>query len=151
MSAPQKGDLGARVRELREVRGWSQAELAAKLPDVKQQSIDQLESGKVARPRFLPELATALNVSTQWLLTGEDAKTVQMEATDVDVGLLRQVIAVVEKEIAEGDLKLSHEDKARFVTGIYELTKLEEDRSNKRLEQVASNIIHYERFLKNQG
>ena len=45
--AAAKNHLGDRVRKLREEKGWSQSELAAHLPGVRQQSIDQLERGAV--------------------------------------------------------------------------------------------------------
>lgn len=71
MSKNERLGLGGRVRLLREKHGWSQQKLAAMIPGVRQQSIDQLEQGKVARPRFLPSLAQALGVPEKWLLTGK--------------------------------------------------------------------------------
>ncbi|MEQ8507422.1 MAG: helix-turn-helix transcriptional regulator [Rhodospirillaceae bacterium] len=62
--------LGARVRQCRLALSWSQAELANKI-GVKQQSVDQLESGKVSRPRYIVELAETLNVPMDWLRHGK--------------------------------------------------------------------------------
>ncbi|MGB1876236.1 MAG: XRE family transcriptional regulator [Rhodospirillaceae bacterium] len=62
--------LGARVRQCRLALSWSQAELASRI-GVKQQSIDQLESGKVSRPRYIVELAESLNVPMDWLRHGK--------------------------------------------------------------------------------
>jgi len=62
--------LGARVRQCRLALSWSQADLASRI-DVKQQSIDQLESGKVRRPRYIVELSEALNVPLDWLRHGK--------------------------------------------------------------------------------
>ncbi len=62
--------LGARVRQCRLALNWSQAELARRL-NVKQQSIDQLESGKVTSPRYVIELAEALSVPLEWLRHGK--------------------------------------------------------------------------------
>ncbi|MDG2243376.1 MAG: S24 family peptidase [Rhodospirillaceae bacterium] len=62
--------LGARVRQCRLALSWSQAELAGRI-GVKQQSIDQLESGKVSRPRYIVELAESLNVPMHWLRHGK--------------------------------------------------------------------------------
>lgn len=62
--------LGARVRQCRLALSWSQAELADRI-GVKQQSIDQLESGKVSRPRYIVELAESLNVPMDWLRHGK--------------------------------------------------------------------------------
>jgi len=49
---------------------WSQAELARRI-GVKQQSIDQLESGKVMLPRYIVELSEALNLPLEWLRHGK--------------------------------------------------------------------------------
>ncbi len=62
--------LGARVRQCRLALTWSQAELARRI-GVKQQSIDQLESGKVQRPRYVVELSETLNVPLEWLRHGK--------------------------------------------------------------------------------
>ena len=62
--------LGARVRQCRLALAWSQAELARRI-GIKQQSIDQLESGKVSRPRYIVELSEALNVPLEWIRHGK--------------------------------------------------------------------------------
>ena len=62
--------LGARVRQCRLALSWSQADLADRI-GVKQQSVDQLESGKVSRPRYIVELSEALNVPLDWLRHGK--------------------------------------------------------------------------------
>ncbi len=62
--------LGARVRQCRLALNWSQAELARRL-NIKQQSIDQLEAGKVKSPRYVIELATTLGVPLEWLRHGK--------------------------------------------------------------------------------
>ena len=61
--------LGSRVRQHRLSLRWSQAELARRL-NIKQQSIDQLESGKVKTPRYIVELAETLGVPLDWLRLG---------------------------------------------------------------------------------
>jgi len=68
--------IADRVRRLREARGWDQSELARRVSSIASrkvaaQSIQQLEAGDVSRPRYLPELATALGTSLEYLLTGE--------------------------------------------------------------------------------
>ncbi|MCE9941869.1 XRE family transcriptional regulator [Serratia quinivorans] len=63
-------NIGERVKFKRESLELTQAELAAKV-GTSQQSIEQLESGKTKRPRYLPELASALEVSLEWLLHGK--------------------------------------------------------------------------------
>ena len=69
-------DLAERVSKAREARGWSQAELARRVSArrrahgkgaVRQQSVNQLEQGGVDAPRYLVELAEALEVDVAWL------------------------------------------------------------------------------------
>lgn len=61
--------IAERVKLRRVELGWTQAELAIRAK-TSQQAIQQLEDGKTKRPRYLPELATALGCSLSWLLTG---------------------------------------------------------------------------------
>jgi len=63
-------DINTRVRQRRIEMGLSQADLAQAV-GVKQQNIQQLEDGTVSRPRYMHELANALNVDLGWLLTGQ--------------------------------------------------------------------------------
>ena len=64
--------LGKRVARAREERQpkMSQEDLA-KAAGLSQQAVQQLETGKVQRPRFLVEIAEALGVELQWLRTGK--------------------------------------------------------------------------------
>lgn len=64
--------IAARVLSKRTELGLTQTELAEKAGTT-QQAIVQLESGKTKRPRYLPELAKALNCDIQWLLDGTGA------------------------------------------------------------------------------
>ncbi|MBE8596825.1 helix-turn-helix domain-containing protein [Xenorhabdus sp. BG5] len=61
--------ISERVRNRRVELNLTQVELAA-LAGVKQQSIQQLESGATKRPRFLLELSKALKCSLEWLQDG---------------------------------------------------------------------------------
>lgn len=72
--------LGQRVAWARERLELSQEELARKA-GVSQSTIGNIEAGIRARPRQLLELAKALNVTQEWLLTGTDtdALTVMQE------------------------------------------------------------------------
>lgn len=65
-------DIGHRVKELRETRGWSLGQLAA-YSKVSTAYISRLEAGLVPRPSamMLNRLAGALGVSLTYLLTGE--------------------------------------------------------------------------------
>jgi phage repressor protein C with HTH and peptisase S24 domain len=62
--------IAERVVKRRQQLGLSQSALARRL-NVKPQSIQQLEAGQVARPRYLLELARALEVDAEWLVSGQ--------------------------------------------------------------------------------
>jgi transcriptional regulator with XRE-family HTH domain len=67
--------LGKRVREQRNARGWSQADLARRVSailrrPVSQVAIHHIESRGNVNPRFVVELAQALGVSLSWLREG---------------------------------------------------------------------------------
>lgn len=150
----RKSGLGARVRQLREERGWSQNDLAAQLPGVKQQSVDQLENGKVGRPRFLPELATVLRTSVQWLLTGDGQPNVKKgHASDatIDAELLRDVMIAVEKVLTQNNTKMDEKHRAEMIAVLYDMMRNEEKATAEKMQQAASNIISYSKFLKRGG
>ena len=58
--------LSERLLYIRRVKGLSQAELA-KLANTSQQAIQQAESGKAKSPRYLVDLALALEIPQGWL------------------------------------------------------------------------------------
>jgi transcriptional regulator with XRE-family HTH domain len=148
-SQATKINMGDRVRQLREERGWSQSELASYLPGVHQQSIDQLERGRVRRPRFLPELAQALGTQVQWLLTGEGGKILpnRKKTGDIDAKLLQDVFIAVEHVLGQGGKNSDLKQKVKLICALYELMCQEESRTAEKLNQVASNIVSYEQFL----
>lgn len=64
-------DIGNRITELRKRLAWTQEELAEKA-DSTPQFVSYAESEKRAmRPEYLLKLSKALNVSADYLLTGE--------------------------------------------------------------------------------
>lgn len=64
-------EIGNRITELRKRLGWTQEELA-EIADLTPQFVSYAESGKRAmRPENLLKLSKALNVSADYLLTGE--------------------------------------------------------------------------------
>ncbi|GFN47492.1 LexA family protein [Candidatus Regiella insecticola] len=65
--------IADRVRSRRTELGLTQKDLAKRV-DTSQQAIEQLENGKTKRPRYLPELANALNCQLYWLLNGGEHK-----------------------------------------------------------------------------
>lgn len=66
---PCMKEIKDRVLETRKRMGLTQVELAKRV-GASQQAIQQLEDGIVKRPRYIVELAGALRVTPDWLLTG---------------------------------------------------------------------------------
>lgn len=64
--------IGLRTAELRIGIGLSQSGLAKRI-GVPAQSIQQLEAGKVASPRYLVDLAKALHTTPGWLMGDDEA------------------------------------------------------------------------------
>ncbi|RNW09795.1 XRE family transcriptional regulator [Morganella morganii subsp. morganii] len=64
--------LSERVKTRRVALNLTQSELA-EMVGLKQQSIQQIESGFIKRPRFIVEIATALKCDPSWLICGTDA------------------------------------------------------------------------------
>lgn len=74
---------GLKIREAREARGWSQAELAAKAGTY-QQMVDRIESGAVQRSKLVPAIKAAL---------GLDASNVHPE----NISKLAEILEYVEE------------------------------------------------------
>lgn len=66
--AARLAEPGERVRLIREWHGWNQSELARRA-GVKPQNIQQLEGGRVQQPRYIADLARALGVRVDLLLS----------------------------------------------------------------------------------
>ena len=73
--------LGERVKARRTKIGLSQARLAEAVTvrgiKLSQQNVNSIESGVVARPRALPEIASELKTTIEWLRDGEGPEDVQ--------------------------------------------------------------------------
>ncbi len=88
------GTLGSRVAEMRQLRGYTQKELAETIkrlfPYFKggQSTIQAIESGQSKKPTILYELARALNCSEQFLMTGQrsvaDQTSMQQGRSSID-------------------------------------------------------------------
>ena len=75
-------EIGQRIRKVRKAKGMSQEALAEKA-DLTPQFVSYAESGKRAmRPENLMKIARALNVSTDYLLTGEVTEKDQLLLSD---------------------------------------------------------------------
>lgn len=81
-----------RIKELREVRGWTQAELARKM-NMTRNGINSWEQGlSMPSPPNLVELARIFSVSTDYLLGVERLATVNVSGLDDDdVALLSRL------------------------------------------------------------
>lgn len=63
--------IGDRVKQKRIEKNISQS-LLADLVGMKQQSISDIESGNIEKPRNIVEIAKALNCSVEWLYYGKN-------------------------------------------------------------------------------
>ena len=61
--------ISSRLKQKRSELNMTQSELAVRA-GIKQQSIQQIEAGTTKRPRFLFEIARALDCDPGWLLYG---------------------------------------------------------------------------------
>lgn len=65
--------LATRVKERRTALKLTQVQLAART-GMSQQAIQRIESGQIARPRYLLEIAAALECCPEWLVNGDAQK-----------------------------------------------------------------------------
>jgi transcriptional regulator with XRE-family HTH domain len=65
------GNLGQRMRYVRQQKGWTQEQLAAKA-GTNQAVIQKIENGKSLRPRKIDEIASVLEVNPAWLMFGDE-------------------------------------------------------------------------------
>ena len=104
-----KAAFGRRVQQRREALEMSQPDLA-KAVGMRQQGINNIEHGVVARPRLLRELARALSTTEQWLLWREGPEIVEQipaEATFATIPLLSWVSA---GRLTDAELQIPVED-----------------------------------------
>ncbi len=85
-------NLAERVVITRDSLNLSQEELAKKI-GVSQVTVWKIENTLTKRPRKIIELAKALEVSPEWLLTGE----AQENKGDVDEKIMNQLFDLVEQ------------------------------------------------------
>lgn len=124
--------IGERIEQLRMQKGWSQAELAAKV-GVTRSAINQLESGETKNPRpaTLMKLADALQVDERELMG------LPVDADDVDTLLLKvlrempidrkmEVARYTQYQAGQVTKLLANESFARYMNL---LTKLIDDRN----------------------
>lgn len=100
--------IGNRVKEARKKAGMTQ-EMLARLSGVPQARISALELNKNKKSSYLIQLSNALGVSPNWLETGVDYSSVEVEYTAMEKELLRLIKG------------LSEEDRAREISYIQKL------------------------------
>ncbi|WP_241509672.1 LexA family protein [Pseudomonas ovata] len=88
MNTPQE-TLKDRVFKTREARGLSQQQLADKA-GVSQVTIQHLESGRNATSKKMVEIAQALGVSAEWLMTGRDRAAHRSDAEPSNIRMTSQ-------------------------------------------------------------
>ena len=93
---PGEASLGRNVKGMREAKGWTQAQLAARAK-VERSTIQNIESGRVLRPNTLAHIADALGVKVAELTdgpTGErdpfDVIEDLLEAAQAELARLKQ-------------------------------------------------------------
>lgn len=69
--------LASRLTTAREAKGLSQSDLA-RLIGIKPQAIQAIEAGRVEKPRNIVAIAKALDVEAGFLLTGDDATSIDL-------------------------------------------------------------------------
>ena len=89
MAAGEKMKAGFRVAQERMRLGLSQQELAARVTcngyKISQTGIDKIEKRDTERPKCLKELALALGITEEWLLSGNEPRQQQPETILDDI------------------------------------------------------------------
>jgi len=99
--------ISQRVKYMRDAMDFTLEELASKV-GVDYQNIQNVENGKVKRPRFLNKLAKALSVTEEYLMNGK-------ESNEIDNKILSQCIEIVAKNSDD----LSFTQQSKLVTYLY--------------------------------
>jgi len=105
--------IAKRVRQLRKKMEISQTELGDLIGGVPYQSIQNLENGKVTRPRYLSKLADVLGCSTDYLITGNNG------LSKVDETRLQTCISVVQRVVSNNAINISTDQQAKLVAFLY--------------------------------
>jgi transcriptional regulator with XRE-family HTH domain len=84
MRKVDKHEFGARVKLRREKLELSQDDVAEAI-GMSQQGVDNIEHGKVGRPRLMMELAEALGTTEKWLLWKVGPEEIQAHIEPEDI------------------------------------------------------------------
>jgi transcriptional regulator with XRE-family HTH domain len=105
-----KKAFGGRAKRRREAIGVSQGDIGIAI-GMSQQGVDNIEAGKVARPRLLPELAESLQTTIKWLLYEEGPEVVSPPDQADEIDSLLQTVAEDQRGIVIRLLKTLSERK----------------------------------------
>jgi len=83
--------IGRRVKELRTAMDITQGELGDLIGGIPHQSIQNVESGKVTRPRYLEKMAQVLGTTVSYLIGGAQP------GAEINKVIFKQCIEVVQK------------------------------------------------------
>ena len=126
--------IANRVRQLRKKMEISQTELGDLIGGVPYQSIQNLENGKVTRPRYLSKLADVLGCSTDYLLTGNE------ESSKVNQAKLQTCISIVQRVVSTNAINITTDQQAKLVAYLYA-----EDHGNTEIAE--SKVIELSTFF----
>jgi SOS-response transcriptional repressor LexA len=101
-------NAGDRIAEERVAQGVSQQELADRVSrlggKITQTGIDKMEKRGTERPRYARELAIALNVMQDWILTGKGPKARVSSANELNISQMSIISWVSAGEMAKADI-----------------------------------------------
>lgn len=112
MSKVDKAGVARRVRARRERLGISQARLA-EASNMSQQGVDNIEQGKVGRPRQLLELAESLQTTPEWLLHERGPETIVKANPLEEIAALARMIGPEKLGLAIQFLRSLRDDETK--------------------------------------
>ncbi len=133
-------NMGKRVESARLSLGYKQHDLAGKM-GVSQQAIQKIEDGRTKMPRDVDKLATILNVSVEWLITGKTApiyleQPKEQEENKMVVELFSFLTASQKQSAVEFIQKLKSQNEQVFNELSEKMT------AQKRMEKLYDNHAH---------
>jgi transcriptional regulator with XRE-family HTH domain len=117
-------NLSERVKGLRLGLGLSQSQLAGKL-GISYMNIANIETGRVTNPRYMSELASALETTTSYLIDGSLSEKVEVETPTYIASLTQEINQDITKDYwvveVNKDDKLFLTDSAKKVSKIKQI------------------------------
>jgi transcriptional regulator with XRE-family HTH domain len=113
-------DVAGRIREMRESRGLTQAALGARLGVTRSQVTLWETGGRNPSPTSLKQIALALGVAVEWLVTGRgSAKPAHPPNREVNVQLFEVVVEAVHEAFKDHRLDTNSKRFAQVVVTVY--------------------------------